>query len=92
MANTIPHHIQFIWVWHHGRVMPHPHLNVMVEVDVRSYKERRLKTSTRPRTSWMEGLVDTGAQMVVLGVNQARMLLVEMLPGQMKISTVQQHH
>ena len=71
----ISHHIYSDGAWRPRKMLPHPTLGVRVAVDREAYGQLSLRAPTgHTRESDMSALVDTGAQMCILGREQVQQL------------------
>ena len=74
----LSHHIHNGGVWRPRKVMPHPTLEVQVEVDHQAYAQLNLRTPVGGQETRMCALADTGAQMCILGRDQVNQLGLQM--------------
>ena len=60
--------------WRPRKVLPHPTREVSVRVDSEAYQQLTLKGPESTKVVGLRALVDTGAQMCILGLEQVHML------------------
>ena len=73
----VSHHIHVGGAWRARKVMPHPTLEVSVDVDSEAYKQLSLQKPAGGSGARMVALADTGAQICILGRSQVHELGVK---------------